>query len=61
MAKTILNESPFLKTFWVDAVSIACYDMNRALIKPILNKTSYELYFGRKPNISHFHVFGCKC
>ena len=35
--------------------------MNRALIRPILNKTSSELYFGRKPNISHFHVFGFKC
>ena len=35
--------------------------MNRALIRLILNKTPYELYFGRKPNISHFHVFGCKC
>ena len=21
----------------------------------------YELYNGRKPNISHLHVFGCKC
>ena len=35
--------------------------MNRALIRPILNKTPYELYFRRKPNISHFHIFGCKC
>ena len=35
--------------------------MNRALIRPILKKTPYELYNGRKPNISHLHVFGCKC
>jgi len=35
--------------------------MNRALIRPILKKTPYELYKGRKSNISHFHVFGCKC
>ena len=32
-----------------------------ALIRPILKKTPYELYNGRKPNISHLHVFGCKC
>jgi len=24
-------------------------------------KTRYELFKGRKPNISHFRVFGCKC
>ena len=31
------------------------------LIKPILKKTPYELYKGRKQNISHLKVFGCKC
>ena len=35
--------------------------MNRVLIRFILNKTSYELYFRRKPNNSHFYIFGCKC
>ena len=35
--------------------------MNRTFIIPILNKIPYELYFERKPNISHFHIFGCKC
>ena len=25
------------------------------------NDTSYELYKGRKPNISHLRSFGCKC
>ena len=23
--------------------------------------TPYELWKGRRPNISHFHPFGCKC
>ena len=32
--------------------------LNRTLIRPILKKTPYK---GRKPNISHFRVFGCKC
>ena len=35
--------------------------MNRALIRPILKKTPYELYNRRKPNISYLHVFGSKC
>jgi len=35
--------------------------LNRVLIRPILKKTLYELYKGRKPNISQFRVFGCKC
>ena len=35
--------------------------MNRALIRLILKKTPYELYKGRKPNISHFRIFDCRC
>ena len=29
--------------------------------RPILNKTPYELWNGKTPNISYFRVFGCKC
>jgi len=35
--------------------------MNIVLIRPILKQTPYKIYKGRKSNISHFHVFGCKC
>jgi len=61
LARTILNESSLPKCLWADAVSIACYVMNHVLIKPILKKTWYELLNGRKPNIGHLKVFGCKC
>lgn len=61
MARTMLDESKVSEKFWADAVSTACYVLNRAVIRPILMKTPYELYKGRKPNISHLRVFGCKC
>jgi len=57
----MLNETELSKYFWADAVSTACYVLNRVLIKPILKKTPYELFKGRKPNVSHLKVFGCKC
>jgi len=31
------------------------------MIRPILNKTPYELFKGRKPNIMHLRIFYCKC
>jgi len=31
------------------------------MIRSILNKTPYELFEGRKPNIMHLRVFDCKC
>ena len=61
LTRTMLNESKIPSYFWADAVHTACHVMNRILLRPILKKTPYELYKGRKPNISYFHVFGCKC
>ena len=46
MARIVLNESPFPKSFWVHAIKTIRYIMSRALIKPILNKSPYELFFG---------------
>jgi len=57
MARTLLNDTNLPMYFWVETINIACYIMNRTLIRPILKKTPYELYKGRKPNISHLHVF----
>jgi len=59
--RIMLNESNIPKYFWADAVYIVSYVLNKTLIRPILKKNPYELYKGRKPNISHLRVFGCKC
>ncbi|KAH9750717.1 Integrase catalytic domain-containing protein [Citrus sinensis] len=60
MDRTMLNENTLPKYFWAEAVNTACYVLNRVLIRPHLNKTPYELWKDRKPNISYFKVFGCK-
>jgi len=57
----MLNEIGLPKYFWADAVSTACYVLNKVLIRPILKKTPCELFRGRKLNLSHLRVFGCKC
>ena len=56
-----MNEFSLPNCFWADPVTTACYVMNRVLIRPILKKTLYELLNGRKPNVGHLKVFGCKC
>ena len=57
----MLSDSNLPKYFWADTVSTACFVSNRVNIRPILKKTPYELFKGRKPNIAYFHIFGCKC
>ena len=61
MARTMLCENNLPKYFWAEAINTSCYIINRAMIRPILKKTPYELFRERKPNISYFHPFGCKC
>jgi hypothetical protein len=61
MARTMMHETNLAKYLWAEAVNTACYVQNRIFIRPILNKTAYELFKGRKPNISYFHQFGCTC
>jgi hypothetical protein len=61
MARTMLDEHRTPRRFWVDAISTACYISNRIFLRSILHLTPFELRFGRKPFVSHFRRFGCKC
>ena len=61
MARTMLNENNLPKYFWAETVNTYCYVLNRILLRSILKKTPYELWKNKKPNISYFKVFGCKC
>ena len=60
-ARSMLAETELSEVYWVEAVNTACYTQNRCLITKSHNKTPYELFVGRSPNISHLRVFGCKC
>jgi hypothetical protein len=61
MARTMLDEHGTPRRFWADAISTACYVSNRIFLRSILLLTAFELRFGRKPSVSHFRPFGCKC
>ena len=43
MARIILNENALPKYFWVQVINTTYYVLNRVLVSPHLNKTSYEL------------------
>jgi hypothetical protein len=61
MARTMLDEYKTSDRFWAEAINTACYSINWLYLHRILNKTSYELLTGKKPNVSYFTVFGSKC
>ena len=60
MARTMLCENNLPKYFLGEAISTACYVINKVSIRSLLSKTPYKLYKGRKPNVSRLKSFGCK-
>jgi hypothetical protein len=57
----MLDEHRTPRRFWADAISTACYISYRIFLRSILHLTPFELYFGRKPFVSHLRPFRCKC
>ncbi|GJR50825.1 putative ribonuclease H-like domain-containing protein [Tanacetum coccineum] len=58
-ARTMLADSFLPNTFWAEAVSTACYVLNRVLVTKPHNKTPYELLTGKTLIISYIRSFGC--
>nr|GEU71947.1 retrovirus-related Pol polyprotein from transposon TNT 1-94 [Tanacetum cinerariifolium] len=58
-ARTMLNGSVLSKHLWTEAAKIACYTQNRSIIVKRHDKTPYEIFRERIPDLSYFHVFGC--
>ncbi|GJZ06102.1 putative ribonuclease H-like domain-containing protein [Tanacetum coccineum] len=58
-ARTMLADSKLPTTFWAEAINTACYVQNKVLVVKPHNKTPYELFHGRTPNLSFIRPFGC--
>ena len=61
LARAMLDDYSTSEKFWAEAINTACHASNRVYPHRLLKKTPYELITGKKPNISYFRVFGCKC
>ena len=60
MARRLLKKANLPNSFWVRAVDVPFYLTNRCLscsLPP--KKTAFELFYGRKPDLSNWKIFGC--
>lgn len=58
-ARCMLFDAKINTSFWAEAVSTAIYLINR-LPSSGTGKTPYEIWYGRKPDLTQLRVFGCK-
>ena len=60
MATCMIEGKDLNSKLWDEAINYATYVQNRSPHKSVDGKISYEDFFGHKPNVSHFKVFGSK-
>lgn len=44
---------------WAEACNTVVYLQNRSSHRALGNVTPKEAFFGKKPDVGHFHIFGC--
>ncbi|KAL7608408.1 hypothetical protein Lser_V15G13264 [Lactuca serriola] len=60
-ARTMLCDSKLPVFFWSEPINTTYYVQNFVLINKAQMKTPYEILYGHKPSVSHFHIFGSPC
>lgn len=58
-AKCMILNANLHVAFWAEAVATAAYIVNRSPTCALSDVTPYEVWTGKKPNLSHMKIFGC--
>ena len=58
-ATTMLHESGLPPSFWGEAVGAFVYVRNRTATSTVTGATPYELWTGKKPDLSRIRIWGC--
>ena len=53
----MLYNKDVARNLWDEVVNTACHTVNRVYFGPGTQKTPYELWKGRKPNVKYFRIF----
>jgi len=59
MARSMMKAKSLLAKFWGEAVTMAVFILNHPPTKALKGKTPFEVWHGRKPNVSFLRTFGC--
>ena len=57
--RAILFDSGLPQTLWGEAANTVIYLLNRCPTRSLDNKTPYEAWNGKTPNLDHLRIFGC--
>ena len=58
-ARSMLNGAGLGQEFWVVVVDSTCYLKNQSPTSALVEKTTHDVWSGKKPSIAHLIIFGC--
>ena len=58
-ARAMLHDQDLPMHLWEKTVRTAVYVQNHTAHRVLENKTHEEVFFGKKPEVSHLKIFGC--
>ena len=58
-ARAMLHDQDLPMYLWAKAARTTVYVQNRTPHKVLKTKTPEEVFFGKKPEVSHLIIFGC--
>jgi len=58
-ARSMLSGDALGQEFWVEAMEISCYVINRSPSSVLEDKTPQEVWIGKKPSLSRLSIFRC--
>ena len=56
----MIEERDLSPKIWDESISCAAHIQNIAFHKSVKGMTPYEAWFGKKPNVSNFRIFGIR-
>ncbi|MCI15370.1 retrovirus-related Pol polyprotein from transposon TNT 1-94, partial [Trifolium medium] len=59
MVRSMMSHADLPNSLWGHTLLTAAYTLNRVPSK-VVEKTPYEIWNGRKPNMRHLKIWGCE-
>ena len=60
IGRCLLREARIHRRYWPEIMTAVAYLKNRTIANTIENKTPYEIFFSRKPNVKHLKIYGSR-
>lgn len=60
MGRCLMREAKIHRRYWPEIMKTVAYLKNRSIANTAENKTPYEIFFGKKPNVKHLKIYGSR-